>query len=113
MNKSLTKYQKSILRDLAENAHENELNSELEKLFENFLMWADKGMSASELNDEIHIFHNGVSRELYKTYVLGEPMVSVAIGLSRKAIAESDIDMELMSILRPLVENFSNTGEKS
>ena len=63
-----TRKEISLLRQLAQEAWEAELTRELEELFETFCKWADKGVSAFDLSDQIHEFHNGVSRELYNRY---------------------------------------------
>lgn len=106
MNKQFSKSEKRRLRELAAEAHENELSEALDELFEEFTKWADNAFGASELNEKIHEFHNGISRELYTRYVLNEPRLAVSIGLSRKAISRSQVEPELLQKLQPLLEAF-------
>ena len=68
MPTQFTRKESSVLRQLAQEAWEAELTRELEELFETFCKWADKGVGAFDLSEQIHAFHNGVSRELYKRY---------------------------------------------
>jgi len=50
MANELTRYEKSLLRQLASEAWEAELTHELEELFERFCIWADNGISAFDLS---------------------------------------------------------------
>ena len=106
MNEPYSKSEKRQLRELAAEAHENELTEALEELFEEFTKWADNAFGAFELNEKIHEFHNGISRELYTRYVLNEPRFAVAIGLSRKALSRNQVEPELLKKLQPLLEAF-------
>jgi hypothetical protein len=51
----ITKRERARLRQLAGQAWEAELETELETLFEDFCQWADKGMSAFELRRKLRI----------------------------------------------------------
>ncbi|MGZ5228103.1 MAG: hypothetical protein ACXWCS_28435, partial [Burkholderiales bacterium] len=64
----ITKRDRARLRQLAGQAWEAELENELEVLFEHFTTWAENGLTAFELSDLIHEFHNGISRDLYARY---------------------------------------------
>jgi hypothetical protein len=108
MNERFSKPEKRLLRDLAAEAHESELSEALGELYEEFTKWADNGLGAFEMNEKIHEFHNGVSRELYKQYVLNDPHFAVAAGLSRKVLAHSQVAPELLEKLRPLLEAFED-----
>lgn len=89
------------MRQLAAEAHEQELEEALTELYEEFCTWGDKGMSAFDLNDKIHKFHDGISRELYKTYVMSPPEIAFAVGLSRRAINPSSVDEGLVKKMFP------------
>jgi len=99
-----TRKEKAILRQLASEAWESELTGELEQLFESFCSWADKGISAFDLSDQIHEFHNGVSRELYKRYTALPPEIAVARAVVLGIFSEASIDPSLLEKLRPLIE---------
>jgi hypothetical protein len=87
----ITKSQRALLRELADEAWNAELSDHLLELYEDFGRWADAGMSAVDLVEKIHEFHDGLARELYKRYATLEPTTSVA-----KAIAFGIIDQKAL-----------------
>ena len=87
-----TKSERALLRELTGEAWEAELGEELEKLFEDFTKWLDHGMSALDLSDRIHKFHNGPSRDLYSLYTGADPAMIVG-----RAIAMGFIDKESLN----------------
>jgi hypothetical protein len=87
-----TRSETKLLRALVEEAWAEELNYSLEEQFDNFMKWADDAMSPFELVEQMHLFHNGVARELYKKY--SGPLVSTTVA---KAIAENHIDESELS----------------
>ena len=66
------------LRVLVEDAYEAELGRELSKLKADFDRWAAKEVTAGELSDRIHEFHQGPSRDIYSAYALRAPVFLVA-----------------------------------
>lgn len=111
MNRQGSKKERARLRTLAAQAHENELNDAVTELFEKFTGWADKQMDVFELNHEIHKFHDGVSRDLYKLYVLNRPELAVAVGIARGAIKENDVGEKIMERLGPTAEAIKSNWE--
>ncbi len=107
-----TRNEKAILRQLASEAWESELTGELGKLFESFCTWADKGISAFDLSDQIHEFHNGVSRELYKRYTALPPEIAVARAVVLGIFSEESINPSLLEKLRPLIEAHRDWGKE-
>ena len=107
MSSQFTKRERAILRGLAAEFHQLELENGLTDLYEKFSIWNGNGMNAFELNEAIHQFHDGLSRELYKTYVLGDPGISVAIGIYRQLIDPGDLDKALYSKIAIIVDAFS------
>lgn len=89
------------MRQLVTQVHELELEEALTELYEEFCTWGGKGMSAFDLCEKIHEFHDGISRELYKLYVLNSPEIAVAIGLSRRAIDPSSAKAARLEQLFP------------
>jgi hypothetical protein len=99
----ITKSERGLLRRLAGDAWNAELNGALKKLSGDFAKWSGGGMNAFELSDKIHEFHNGISRELYGRYTNLNPefLVSraVALGiLDRKALGEPVLEKLSYSI---------------
>lgn len=107
-----TRKEKSQLRQLAGEAWESELTGELEKLFESFCTWSDKGISAFDLSDQIHEFHNGVSRELYRRYTALSPESAVAMAVVLGILGEETIDPSLLEKLRPHIEAHRDWEQK-
>ncbi len=102
----ITKKETALLRQLTHEAWEIELDAELDKLFEDFGRWADKGMSAFDLSDKIHEFHNGVSRELYVYYTNPDLPTAVSRAVAIGLLSEGDLGDTLLQKLAPLIEVF-------
>ena len=98
----ISKAQKRELRRIVALAHERELTRALTALETHHARWRNNEIDVFELNEEIHKFHDGISRELYKIYVLGEPHWGAARGLANGVIEESEIDPALRPRLREL-----------
>lgn len=67
-NTAPSKQMRKKLRELNQIAYARELNHHLEQLGQKFDEWRDNGIDCWELNDLIHQFHDGASRDLYKVY---------------------------------------------
>jgi hypothetical protein len=101
-----TRSETELLRSLVAEAWAEELNHSLEEQFENFMKWADDAMSPFEVVEEMHIFHNGIARELYKKYA--GPLVSttVAKAIAENHIKESDLTDGLLGKLKSEIATF-------
>jgi hypothetical protein len=64
----LSKKVRKKARELIVIAYTRELNYHLDKLSQKFDDWRKNTFDCWELNDLIHKFHDGISRDLYKTY---------------------------------------------
>lgn len=102
MAAELNRSEKSLLRQLASEAWEAELTDALDELFERFCIWADNGISAMDLSEEIHQFHNGVSRELYKIYATLPPHLAVTRAIAMGILSAELLDQSLREKLPPL-----------
>ena len=89
---SLTKSQRTQLRQLAATAHARELTAALTDLYEEFERWGGRENGAFDLNEAVHKFHDGVSRDLYKRYVLGSVDLSVIYALHNGILGADEID---------------------
>ncbi len=70
-NSEFNRREKSELRALSAEAWAEELSEALLELYEDFGKWAEDSLSPFDLNDKIHEFHNGKSRELYLAWPTG------------------------------------------
>ena len=101
-----SKSERKALRDLAGEAWEAELHIALTDLFENFSVWADKGMDSFELSDRIHKFHNGVARELYGRYTALDAEITVSRAIALGILEEDALEGGLREKLAPHIESF-------
>ena len=102
----ITKAERSLLRQLAQEAWEAELDDKLEQLFEDFSRWTEDGMSAFELSEKIHDFHNGASRELYGRYTGLDPAVTVARAIAMGILDDKVLGYTLHAKLTDQIEAF-------
>jgi hypothetical protein len=101
-----TKAQKKKLHELAGIANERELDQEMEKLSQHFETWRSGKIDCFELSDLIHKFHQGASREIWKTYVYGDPDTAVSRALAFGFLKKEEVSEELAEILGPKINLF-------
>lgn len=109
-----TRPQRARLRELAGAAWEAELVTGLERLHADFERWAADRLSAFELTDRIHGFHDGTARELYNRYSRLDPVSAVAAAIARGLLDERTIDAALLEQLQPDIACFRRAiGDES
>jgi len=111
----MKKYTKSIRKELqALNglAHERYLDQALTELQEQFSNWQSKEINAFDLNEAIHQFHNGRSRELYNYFGGSRDMnaIRVARAVIEGILTESDISRETLAALNNQLEFIRNNS---
>lgn len=108
-------YPKSIRRELEVLnglAHERYLDQALDELQQHFSRWKSKETNAFDLNEAIHQYHNGKSRELYNYFGGSRSMNDhrVANAILEGLIVESEVSVEtldaLTNILASIRTNF-------
>ena len=100
----LTKKQKAELRRLAGLAHERELSEAISSLESEFGRWRRGEISVFELNDRIHRFHHGESRDLYTLYDPRHAEIVVPGAIARGTLQEEEVDPVLLKNLVELIE---------
>src|SRR5437773_3230812 len=100
----LTKKQKAELRRLAGVAHERELSAALSNLESEFGRWRRGEISVFELNDRVHRFHHGVSRDLYNLYDPRDAEIVVPAAIARGTIREDELEPALLQNLSDLIQ---------
>jgi len=75
-----TKSERKELKRLVELAYERELSKSLESLGEDFKRWGKTKISAFELSELIHKFHNGIARDLWSFYTTGPAELNIKHG---------------------------------
>lgn len=96
---------KKQLRDLAGLVHEKELAVALGQLAQKFDDFKSGKIGPFELNDEVHQFHQGPSRELYNKYDNCAIDVEVARAILGGILTKQDVPDEVMSQLSNLMES--------
>src|SRR5437879_3633646 len=99
-----TKRFKKLLREYHSRAYREELRRALNGLAGDFEIWKAGEISSDELNDRIHRFHNGTSRDIFKSYNsrLIEPTVARAI--AEGILDRADIPAEILEYLALTIE---------
>ena len=85
-------------------AHERELSAALSNLESEFGRWRRGEISVFELNDRIHRFHHGVSRDLYKLYDPRDAEIVVPGAIARGTLKEQEVDPALLRNVAELIE---------
>jgi hypothetical protein len=99
----LTKAQKREIRRLTGLAHARELAMAAGELQAQFERWSKGEFDVFELNERIHQYHDGISRDLYKRYVMGEAEWSLAAAIAREIVREPEVDPAILEYLRDLI----------
>ena len=105
MTDGWTKRQRRELHELRELAWERELSAALEDLQKDFGSLRNGDISAFELNDRIHRFHNGRSRDLFNTYSGSLDMFFLEFVVARGVIEESEVSEDLLNVYRPHIDS--------
>ncbi|MEN8907494.1 MAG: hypothetical protein ABF289_16180 [Clostridiales bacterium] len=105
-----SKKEKKIFRELVNIAYERELKLELEKLEKNFIRLKNNEIGAFDLDNIIHKFHNGTSRNLYKKYNVsfngGLVEMAIAHSLRNGVLKRDEIDETLIERIDELIKIF-------
>ena len=98
----ITKSQRRELARLNGLAHERELGNAVGELQKEIERWNRKEMDVFELNEKIHEFHHGISRDLYKHYEIhGRDTAMVVAGaIVRGILKESEVRADLLEVLQ-------------
>ena len=100
----LTKKQKAELRRLAGLAHERELSAAIRELDLEFERWKNGEISVFALNERIHKFHHGISRDLYALYDSRRAELTVPGAIARDTLRQDEIDPSLLQNLAELIQ---------
>jgi hypothetical protein len=95
-----SKKQRRELRELQGLAWERELEEALRSLRSDFEQWEGGEISAFELSDRLHRFHNGRSRELFDTYSGSLNNWWIGHTIVRGVIDETELSDDLRDVLK-------------
>jgi len=103
----ITKSQKRQLRELVDIAYERDLSRCLNEVKNSFDKWENNEITAWDVNDKIHQFHNDIARELYNSYVgINDPIMSVAFGIRQGVIDISEVNIQCVPIIEEILALF-------
>ena len=95
---------KKILKELASLSHQRELAVELKVLHERFNDWENNKIDVFELNEYIHIFHNGASQEIWKKHNHADTDMIVSSSAAFGILRKDEIPDEVFKIIEKRVE---------
>ncbi len=99
-----SKKTKKILKELAAMAYQRELGVELKSLNEKFNDWENGKIDCFELNEYIHKFHQGISKEIWKKYNYTDPDTIVSSAVAFEILKRDEIQKEILDIIGPRVK---------
>jgi hypothetical protein len=106
MEQQIPKAVKKELAAIATAAHEVALRRELEALAGHFDRWRRNEIDSFTLADEIHKFHDGPNRDIYKRFTYqgtsGLPVIA-AYAVANGLVDKSSVSAETMPYIAPLV----------
>jgi hypothetical protein len=95
----IPKHVKRALRQLADRAYEVELGRELAALEGEFARWHRGEVSAFEVAESIHRFHQGPARDLYVTYTNSHPKAAVAYAIHQGVLDRTQVAPDVLAEL--------------
>ena len=95
----IPKHNKRALRQLADRAYEIELNRELKNLQTEFERWQRAEISAFDVSEAIHRFHQGPARELFVTYTHRHPKAAVAYAIQTGILDRTQVAPDVLTEL--------------
>jgi len=106
----LTKAERRRARQIAGIAWDRELARALRELEARFQDWGDSKIDAFELADEIHRFHDGPNRDLYKLYNALSPEQATARAVALRVVSPEDVPEQIRKALAASIEFWSSEG---
>jgi hypothetical protein len=95
---------KRLVRQYATIAHERELGQAMGDLNVQFARWRNGEISAVELNDVIHQFHEGASREIWRKYATNRPEAALGLAVATGVLQKEELPAELLQHLAGFID---------
>jgi len=97
------KHLKRLVREWAAIAHDRELAKALLELGGHFDRWTRGEIGAFELNNLVHRFHDGASREIWKTYATNRLEPAVAFAIATGVLRREELPDQLLHHVAGLI----------
>jgi hypothetical protein len=95
---------KRLVREWAGVAHDRDLRDALSELRVHFDRWEQGEIDAFELNDLVHRFHEGASRDIWKRYATNHLEPAVASAAAAGVLRKEELPKELVQHIAGLIE---------
>jgi hypothetical protein len=95
---------KRLVREWAGIAHDRDLRQALGELHIQFGRWERGEISSFELNDLVHQFHDGASREIWKRYATNHLEPAVASAVAAGVLRKEELPQGLLQSIAALIE---------
>lgn len=103
----LSKKTRKELRKLLIQAYAKELDQHLLELSMKCDDWKNNKIDCWDLNDHIHKFHDGISRDLFNTYNSGvDDIYMISRALANDLLRKEEIPNEAIDIVEQCANNF-------
>jgi len=97
------KRMKRLVREWAGIAHDRDLRTALGELRIQFGRWERGEISSFELNEFVHQFHDGISREIWKRYASSHLEPAVASAVAAGVLRKEELPTELLQHIAGLI----------
>ena len=104
----MREYPKKIRKELhrlAGIAYDRDMAKAPNELESHFKKWREGELSSHELNDQIHKYHDGIARELWRWYGM-DPDFTVPRAIADGIIMESEVSKEVMDLFCERIKNY-------
>ena len=111
MRRDVTKSERKKIRQLAGIVWERELRHEIQKIANAICKMDAAELSPFDVNDRIHKFHTGISRELYNRYSGSDPWFAVCRARLDGVLTDGDLadaSDSLKDRIRQFVTSFAD-----
>ena len=91
------------LRTLAGLAYQRELDEALAHLKLKYAEWEAGRIDCFQLTAEIHGFHNGIARDLWKRYSDGDARFAVGFAVAKGVLKEEEVPSKVLDDLADII----------
>jgi hypothetical protein len=104
---------KRLIREYGAIAHDRELSQALDDLRLKFERWKRAEISASELNDLVHQFHQGRSRNIWAKYAANRLEPALGLAIATGVLAREELPAELLLHLAGVIDFYEEEVRSS
>jgi len=99
-----SRHVRRLVTEWAGIAHDRDLRKALGELRVQFGRWERGEISSFELNEYVHQFHDGTSREIWKRYATNHLEPAVASAVAAGVLRKDELPAELLHHIAGLIE---------